>query len=188
VATEWKVEGTFPVDDQGSATISLSGRMDLLLSRVAPAADSLDTSDLWIIDYKTGARKALKGGPPNAEGHRPTLKKLLLDGTALQLGLYALAAHALGAETVHVSFLSPVVRPLQPQLSASDFSSEREIFADLARMQQTGVFGMHGLLRASYRFTDDYPLATLAIDNDIVEQRWELTHPALVRDEEEPFW
>jgi hypothetical protein len=188
VATEWKVEGSFPVDDDGGATVSLSGRMDLLLARVAPVADSLATPELWIIDYKTGAKKGLKGGAPNAEGHRPTLKKLLLDGTALQLGLYALAANALGAETAYVSFLSPLVRPLQPQLSASDFSSEREIFTDLARMQQTGVFGMHGLLRATYHFTDDYPLATLMIDSDILEQRWELTHPALVRDEEEPFW
>ena len=52
-------------------------------------------------------------------------------------------------------------------------------------MQQTGVFGMHGPLRSTYRFTDDYPLATLAVDPDILEQRWELTHPALVRDEPE---
>jgi hypothetical protein len=55
-------------------------------------------------------------------------------------------------------------------------------------MQQTGVFGMHGPLRSAFRFTDDYPFATLAIDPDILEQRWELTHPALVRDEEDMFW
>jgi hypothetical protein len=84
--------------------------------------------------------------------------------------------------------LSPLVRPLQPQISGADFSSETEIFAALAQMQQTGVFGMHGPLRSAFRFTDDYPLATLAIDPDILEQRWELTHPALVRDEEDMFW
>jgi hypothetical protein len=94
----------------------------------------------------------------------------------------------LGAEAVHVSFLSPLVRPLQPQLSASDFSSEKEIFIALAEMQETGVFGMHGPLRSAYRFTDHYPRATIAIDSDILEQRWELTHPALVRDDEEVFW
>jgi hypothetical protein len=55
-------------------------------------------------------------------------------------------------------------------------------------MQQTGAFGMHGPLRSAYRFTDDYPLATLAIDPDILEQRWEVMHPALVRDEEDMFW
>src|SRR5206468_699970 len=107
---------------------------------------------------------------------------------ALQLGLYALAATTLGAVRINVSLLSPIVRQLEPQMSASDFSSEIDIFTELARMQQTGVFGMHGPLRSAYRFADDYPLATLAIDTDILEQRWELTHPALVRDEEEMFW
>ena len=188
VATEWKVEGEFPIESNGGPTLAMVGRMDLLLARNAPAKDSLAAPELWIIDYKTGAKKALTAGSLNAEGRRPALKKRLLDGTALQLGLYALAARALGAETVHVSFLSPLVRPLGPQLSASDFSSENEIFAALAQMQETGVFGMHGLLRSAYRFTDDYPLATLQIDSDILEQRWELTHPALVRDEEEAFW
>jgi hypothetical protein len=47
---------------------------------------------------------------------------------------------------------------------------------------------MHGPLRSAFRFTDDYPLAALAIEPDILEQRWELTHPALVRDEEDLFW
>ena len=39
-------------------------------------------------------------------------------------------------------------------------------------MQQTGIFGMHGLLRSPFRFTDDYPLATLAIDWPRVEFFW----------------
>jgi len=47
---------------------------------------------------------------------------------------------------------------------------------------------MHGPLRAAFRYTEDYPLATLAIEPDILEQRWERTHPALVRDEEDIFW
>ena len=37
-------------------------------------------------------------------------------------------------------------------------------------MQQSGQFGMHGVLRSAFRFTEDYPLATLAIDPDILEQ------------------
>ncbi len=76
---------------------------------------------------------------------------------------------------------------LSHRFPARDFGSENEIFAALAEMQQTGIFGMHGPLRSAYRFTDDYPLATLAVDPDILEQRWELTHPALVRDEEDMF-
>ena len=160
----------------------------LLLARTEPAAGSLAAAELWIIDYKTGAKKALIVGRQDATGRRPALKKKLLDGSALQLGLYALAAGALGAQRIEVSLLSPLVRPLEPQISGAAFASEADIFAQLAEMQQTGVFGMHGPLRSAYRFTDDYPLATLAIDPDILEQRWELTHPALVRDEEDMFW
>jgi hypothetical protein len=166
----------------------LRGRIDLLLARSAPNAGSLATEDLWIIDYKTGAKKALATAKQDADARRPALKKKLLDGSALQLGLYALAARALGAQRTEVSLLSPLVRRLEPQISGDEFSSEADIFTELARMQQTGIFGMHGPLRSAYRFTDDYPLATLAIDPDILEQRWELTHPALVRDEEDMFW
>ena len=116
------------------------------------------------------------------------MKKKLLDGSALQLGLYALAAAVLGAKQTEVSLLSPLVRELAPQISGADFASEAEIFAGLAKMQRTGGFGMHGPLRSTFRFIDDYPLATLAVEADVVEQRWERTHPALVREEEEIFW
>jgi hypothetical protein len=188
MATEWTIEGDFAVKVTGNPTLSLRGRIDLLLARPKQAAGSLAAEELWIIDYKTGAKKALTAARTDSDGRRPALKKKLLDGSALQLGLYALAAGALGAQRTEVSLLSPLVRPLQPQISGADFASEADIFAELAEMQQTGVFGMHGLLRSAYRFTDDYPLATLAVDPDILEQRWELTHPALVRDEEDIFW
>jgi PD-(D/E)XK nuclease superfamily protein len=188
MATEWTIEGGHAVKVIESTALSLRGRIDLLLARAEPAAGSLATEELWIIDYKTGAKKALAAGPRDAAGHRSALRKKLLDGSALQLGLYALAAAALGAERTEVSLLSLLVRPLDPQISGADFASEMEIFANLAEMQRTGVYGMHGPLRSAFRFTDDYPLATLAIEPDILEQRWELTHPALVRDEEDIFW
>ena len=188
MATEWTIDGDFAVKVTSSAALSLRGRIDLLLARKAPRAGSLAAEDLWIIDYKTGAKKALAAAKQDTDGRRPTLKKKLLDGSALQLGLYALAASELGAQRTEVSLLSPLVRRLEPQISGDEFSSEADIFAELARMQQTGIFGMHGPLRSAYRFTADYPLATLAIDSDILEQRWERTHPALVREEEDMFW
>ncbi len=188
MSTEWTIEGNFVAEAAERAALSLRGRIDLLLARTESTAGSLAAEELWIVDYKTGAKKPLSAGRADSDGHRPALKKKLLDGSALQLGLYALAANALGARRIEVSLLSPLVRPLQPQIAGSDFSSEADIFAELAEMQQTGVFGMHGPLRSTYRFTDDYPLATLAIDPDILEERWELTHPALVRDEEDMFW
>jgi hypothetical protein len=180
-ATEWTIDDDGPIRIGPDIELRFRGRIDLLLARQELANGSLAADDLWILDYKTGAKKAL-----SARG--AAVKKRLLDGSGLQLGLYALAAKHFGAKQVFVSFVSPLVRPLRPQMSADEFAGETGIFAELARMQQTGIFGMHGPLRSAFRFTEDYPLATLAIDPDILEQRWELTHPALVRDEEEYFW
>jgi hypothetical protein len=186
LAAEWTIEeGTIKAGADFS--LRLRGRIDLILARAQPNPGSLATNELWIIDYKTGGKKPLSNGRQGPDGRRAGLKKRLLDGSALQLGFYALAAGSLGAKEVEVSLLSPVVRPLKPQISSANFASEMDIFAELARMQQTGIFGMRGPLRSNYRFTDDYPLATIAIDPDILEQRWDLTHPALVRDEED-WW
>ena len=187
-ATEWVIEDDAPIQVIPNVMLRFRGRIDLILARSELATGSLATDELWIIDYKTGAKKALSSARQGPDGRRAALKKKLLDGSALQLGLYALAANQSGARQVEVSLVSPLVRPLHPQMSGGDFTSEVEIFAELARMQQTGIFGMHGPLRSAFRFTEDYPLATIAIDPDVLEQRWELTHPALVRDEEEIFW
>jgi hypothetical protein len=188
LATEWTLDDDGPVEIISNVFLHFRGRIDLLLTRNKVAEGSLASDELWIVDYKTGAKRALSTARQGPDGRRAALKKKLLDGSALQLGLYALAAMRLGAVKVEVSLLSPLVRPLEPQMSGADFASEADIFAELARMQQTGVFGMHGPLRSAFRFTEDYPLATIAIDPDIIEQRWELTHPALVRDEEDMFW
>jgi hypothetical protein len=187
-ATEWMIDDDAPIEVIPNVILRFRGRIDLILARSDLATGSLATDELWIIDYKTGAKKALSSGRQGPNGRRAALKKKLLDGSALQLGLYGLAAIQSGAKQVEVSLVSPLVRPLQPQISANDLTSEAEIFTELARMQQTGIFGMHGPLRSAFRFTGDYPLATIAVDPDVLEQRWELTHPALVRDEEEIFW
>ncbi|MGZ5023300.1 MAG: PD-(D/E)XK nuclease family protein, partial [Chthoniobacterales bacterium] len=178
MSTEWKIEEDLPVAVAEGATLTFRGRIDLILARQELPANSLKADELWIVDYKTGGKKALKA----------PAKKRLLDGSAMQLALYALATRALGAERIFTSILSPLVRPLEPQLSDSEIGAEAEIFSELARMQQAGIFGMHGPLRSAFRFTEDYPFATLGIDQDILEQRWELTHPALVREEEDIFW
>jgi len=52
-------------------------------------------------------------------------------------------------------------------------------------MQRTGVFGMKGEIRPAFGYSAPYPLATLQIDNDILEDKWELTHPALMLEKEE---
>jgi hypothetical protein len=188
IATEWKIDDALPVKVGDSNALTFRGRIDLILARNPADPTSLAAEELWIVDYKTGAKKSLASSNDDVEKRRAALRKRLLDGTALQLGLYALAAQNLGAARTFISLLSPLVRPLTPQLAGEDIAAEEDIFAELARMQQTGQFGMHGPLRNVYRFTEDYPLATLAIDPDILELRWEKTHPQLVREEEDIFW
>ncbi len=188
LATEWKVDDSLPVKVANDGALSFRGRIDLILARHETAPDSLAAEELWLVDYKTGTKKSLASANDDVDKRRTALRKRLLDGTALQLGLYALAAQTLGAQRTFVSLVSPLVRPVTPQLSGADIAAEEDIFAELARMQQTGQFGMHGPLRAAFRFTEDYPLATLAVDLDVLELRWEKTHPALVREEEDIFW
>jgi hypothetical protein len=187
MAVEWKIEGDEAVPIAGEASLRFRGRVDLLLAR--EESSSLQTDDLWILDYKTGAsKKALAPAREDTEKRKSQLHKKLLDGAALQLGLYGFAARHLGAGQVFLSLVSPAVKPVVPQLAVADMEAEAEIFQELGRMQQTGVFGMRGPLRSNWSFTRAYPLATLAIESDILEQRWELTHPALAREEEDFYW
>ena len=187
MATEWTIDGAAPTKVTGDVSLQFRGRIDLLLAR--HECKSLQTDELWILDYKTGAsKKALVPAKEDADRRKSQLHKKILDGSALQLGLYALAARHLGATDVFLSLLSPVVKPVSPQLSVGDMDAEADIFQELARMQQTGVFGMRGPVRSAWTFTRNYPLATLAVDEDILEERWELTHPALAREEEEFYW
>jgi len=72
----------------------------------------------------------------------------------------------------------------EPQLRNDDFTDCGPAFRELARMQATGIFGMKGPLRGAFTFTKDYPLATLAIDPEIIDERWELTHRDLALEEE----
>jgi PD-(D/E)XK nuclease superfamily len=187
MAAEWKIEGEEPIRVVGDVSLLFRGRIDLLLARHECA--SLKTEELWILDYKTGAsKKALAPAKEDSEKRKSQLHKKILDGSALQLGLYALAARHFGAGGVFLSLLSPAIKPITPQLQVGDMDAEADIFQELARMQQTGVFGMRGPLRSAWTFTRDYPLATLAVEHDILEERWELTHPALAREEEEFYW
>lgn len=185
ISTEWRITEPLNVAVAEEAALLLRGRIDLVLSRAQLPAGKLAGDELWIIDYKTGAKQPLKRGRADAESRYPALRKKLIDGSALQLALYAYAARALGARDCAVSLLSPRVRPLSKQLRAADIFAESDIFIELARMQQTGTFGMFGPLRSAWRFLDDYPFATIGVELDIVDQRWQQTHPALAREEEE---
>ncbi|PYL35013.1 MAG: hypothetical protein DMF38_06525, partial [Verrucomicrobia bacterium] len=57
--------------------------------------------------------------------------------------------------------------------------------SELHQMQETGVFGMLGPVHTDFGFARSYPLATLPIDIDLLKEKWALTHPAFVLEEEE---
>ncbi len=154
--------------------LQLRGQIDLVLAQ----NDSADFTGqkIWIVDYKTGSTKELKSSD---------LHDSLVKGTALQLGLYSMSMRELGAAEVSASILSLAVKNVGPQLSVVDLVPYTNVFADLAEMQRTGVFGMKGEIRPAFGYSAPYPLATLQIDNDILEDEWGLTHPALVLEKEE---
>src|SRR5207248_5113233 len=161
IATELAVgrKGAVKIADGGE--LELHGQIDLVL--VQNDASSFAGERIWIVDYKTGSARELKTSD---------LHDSLVKGTTLQLGLYALAMRELGAAEVSVSIISLAVKNVAPQLSVSDLESHTDVFADLAEMQRTGVFGMKGEIRPAFGFSASYPLATLQIDNDILEDKW----------------
>jgi hypothetical protein len=154
--------------------LGLRGQIDLVLTH--DDAPSFAGENIWVVDYKTGSAKELKPSD---------LHDSLVKGTSLQLGLYALAIRELGAAEVGVSIISLAVKNVAPQLSVVDLASQTDIFADLAEMQRTGIFGMKGEIRPAFGYSARYPLATLPIDTDVLEDKWALTHPALVLEKEE---
>jgi hypothetical protein len=174
MATELAVgrEGAVKIAD--GMELELHGQIDLVLAQ--NDADSFAGQKIWIVDYKTGSTKELKASD---------LHDNLVKGTTLQLGLYALAMRERGAAEVSVSIISLAVKNVSPQLSVADLAPHTDVFADLAEMQRTGVFGMKGEIRPAFGYSAPYPLATLQIDNDILEDKWALTHPALVLEKEE---
>ncbi len=180
-AEGWKWMATeYPVGLEGAVRIAegvelqLRGQIDLILAQT-DAADFV-RQKIWIVDYKTSSTKELKDSD---------LHDSLVKGTALQLGLYSLALCSRGAAEVSASILSPAVRKVEPQLSVVDLAPHTNVFADLAVMQQTGIFGMKGELRPAFGYSTAYPLATLSIDEDVLEDKWQRTHKNLVPEKEE---
>jgi ATP-dependent helicase/DNAse subunit B len=163
-----------PLKIADKVELQLHGQVDLVLAQNDAA--NFAGQKIWIVDYKTGSTKELKTSD---------LHDNLVKGITLQLGLYALAMRELGAAEVSASILSLAVKNVAPQLSVVDLELHANVFADLAEMQRTGVFGMKGEIRPAFGYSAAYPLATLPIDNDILEDKWALTHHALVLEKEE---
>lgn len=168
-ATEW----TLPAPAHASASrgrLDLRGRIDVLFAREhgapVPAA-------CWVADFKTGNEKALS---------EKNLAARLLQGHGIQVCLYALAIEQAGAREVAVSLLTPDAT-VAPQAPLEAIRAPAAFWDGLVRMQEGGVFGMRGAVRAEFGVSLELPLATLPIEPDLLEEKWALTHPGLAEEE-----
>jgi hypothetical protein len=188
-ATEWSLRALPPISINGGESLKLRGRLDLILAKKEPATNNFKGIDLWVVDYKTGKRKSLRSSQWRSEADiRKGVHTQLLKGEGVQVALYALALRQLGGENIGMSLLARGLDLSAPQLTLPEITAHEQIWRTLAGMEKSGVFGMRGAIRSEFSFTGDYPLATLAIDSDLLETKWTLTHPALATDsaEEEP--
>jgi PD-(D/E)XK nuclease superfamily len=180
-AVEWPLGSPFASISLGdNETLRLRGRIDLILARGERNRSPLGYPHLWLVDYKTGRQRGfnlheLRGRESMAQKFRRQLTK----SKGVQLALYALAARELGAEHVQLTVLG-TIDDLEPQFRLEDALAQTEFWRELHRMQETGVFGMLGPVHSDYGFAPAYPLATLPIDTDLLEEKWVLTHPAFM--------
>ena len=89
------------------------------------------------------------------------------------------------AAEIHLSILSLRTELDRPQLAIADLAADSDFWTELYRMQESGIFGLRGLIRNEFGFNPDYPLATLPIDKEFLDEKWVLTHPAFADDEDD---
>jgi hypothetical protein len=184
MAVEWSLSERSLIPLSENETLRVRGRIDLILARQKSDQSQIGYEELWVVDYKTGRQRGfnLKELKRNDTPKRK-FRKQLIEGRGIQLALYALAMHALGVQDVQLTLLSPA-EPLEPQFHLADVLAQKDFWSELHRMQEAGVFGMLGPVHADFGFVRNYPLATLSIDVDLLKEKWALTHPAFVLQEE----
>jgi hypothetical protein len=185
LAAEWKLESPQLLSLNAGNKLRIRGRIDLILAQTRPNDSQLTGVDAWIVDYKTGNVKPLTPPGKTPEARAANLRKKLVCGEAIQLGLYGLAARELGAAEIHLSILSLRTELERPQLTMADLAADSDFWTELYRMQETGIFGLRGLIRNEFGINPDYPLATLPIDKEFLDEKWVLTHPAFADDEDD---
>jgi hypothetical protein len=185
MAVEWSLDDPTVIGVSRNATLRVRGRIDLILGRQKSKQSQIGYEDFWVVDYKTGRQRGFslkelrKKDTPKRK-----FRRQLTEGRGVQLALYALAVHTLGAQKVQLTLLSPA-EDLEPQFDLDAVLAQNDFWMELHRMQESGVFGMLGAVHADFGFVPQYPLATLPIDTDLLEEKWALTHPALALENEE---
>jgi PD-(D/E)XK nuclease superfamily len=183
MAPEWTLDLPTNIQIGVNEYLRVRGRIDLILARGERDQSRLGFADLWLIDYKTGRQRGLNLRERRSREASPEkFRKLLIKGRGVQLALYALAAHALGAANVQLALLG-LADELEPQFQLADALAQKDFWREFYRMQETGLFGMTGPIHAEYGSAYAYPLATLAIDEDLLQEKWAITHPALATEQ-----
>jgi hypothetical protein len=185
MAPEWPLDSPTNIAIETNEFLRVRGRIDLVLSRGERRQSRLAFDDVWLIDYKTGRQRGLYVREQRSkEATEEKFRKLLAKGRAVQLALYALAMHALGASNVQLSLLG-LADELESQFHLADVLAQKDFWRELYRIQETGIFGIHGPIHTTYGFAHNYPLATLGIDEELLKQKWASTHPKLALDLED---
>jgi hypothetical protein len=167
LATEWQLDSP-QIIRFNREELRVRGRLDLMLARDGHA------DQIWIVDYKTGEAKPLKSGARE-------LRKQLIAGEGIQICIYALAFRD-NYSGISASLLTREAA-LEPQVSLDKIAAAQDIWKEIARMEKTGIFGMLGEIRSEFKFTGDYPLATLPIDQYLLRDKWERTHPVFAKEQ-----
>jgi PD-(D/E)XK nuclease superfamily len=168
LATEWQLGSPQIIRLTGSEELRVRGRLDLILARDERA------DEIWIVDYKTGEAKPLRSGARE-------LRKQLIGSEGVQICIYALAFRDDFID-ICASLLTREA-DLERQVSLDDIVAANELWEEIVRIEKTGIFGMLGEIRSEFTFTGDYPLATLPIDQFLLRDKWEHTHPAFAKDQ-----
>jgi hypothetical protein len=186
MAVEWPLEEPSLIAVSENETLRVRGRIDLILARRKYEQAKIGFNALWVVDYKTGRQRGFRLKElRRKDTPERKFRRQLIEGRGVQLALYALAVHTLGAEQVQLTLLSPA-EEFEPQFHLADVLAQKDFWLELYRMQETGIFGMLGPVHADFGYVWKYPLATLPIDPDLLQEKWSLTHRAFsVKDEEE---
>ena len=184
LASEWKLDSPTEISLGENKVLRVRGRIDLVLGR-GEKPNRLRFPDLWIVDYKTGRQRGFdQTGAREGESAEERFQKQLVDGKGVQLALYALAAHALGAGDARLTLLA-AGDEMESQFS-SRMRSRRRISGRAPRDAGERRLRNAGTGAQQLWLCPHYPLATLAVDPDLLREKWALTHPALVTETEEP--
>jgi len=185
MAVEWSLDDPSLIPLSENETLRVRGRIDLILARRKSEQSRIGYEELWVVDYKTGRQRGFNLKElRRKDTPQRKFRKQLIEGRGIQLALYALAVHALGAEDVQLTLLSPAEQ-LEPQFHLADVLAQKDFWSELHGMQETGVFGMLGPVHTEFGLVRKYPLATLPIDTDLLKEKWALTHPAFALEPEE---